>query len=576
MRLQNKRFIERHLEKALIGAAVVFLAGVCWYFFMGGLDLSHPGDPVRIAVDEHQPDDTIGVQELEAQIADKLNGLNRLLEKPNPKIDDRKVPDYARDLRIALDTPLSPAEQLATFFNAPGTPITPPPRDTHYDLAEVPAPEDLRALANFGVLAEVNNAPQMQEFIKVIGTQVPRDFPYGSVSAVFDRVKMLKAMREVTHKIPEDALMRTLYFADIRLERQMQDPMTRQWGATGADGKFRAGDNALDVIPLPPGTPDFRDPAAAANPTAALNAMAEPGAQEKIYQQPFPPLAPDRPFRAPETLGLSADKAAEYVKLEAELIQVRQSLSNADAAPAPPMPNPGGPGGIGRGPLSPPPTDKKAALVAREQVLVAQMAALVGAPPAMALENLPADVSPIVRIRAHDLTVKPGTTYRYRIAVSVGNPLYQRSGLTKEQHAEYFNRLALTSKPSAWSEPVTTEPEYRLFAQLQPNSLLSRTVNFQAWRVVGGRWTRGDFPKPFSPGEDVVDSVTFSAGGVKTPPYVVRYGAILVDLAGTNAGNARVILMHADGRLEEINVAAEQKRLDEIIKAEGQKTAMTP
>jgi len=68
-----------------------------------------------------------------------------------------------------------------------------------------------------------------------------------------------------------------------------------------------------------------------------------------------------------------------------------------------------------------------------------------------------------ILVWGHDLTVKPGRTYRYRVTVSVYNPFFgKKRSLVKSQQslAEVFT---LNSQPSDWAPPVRIHPLRRVF-----------------------------------------------------------------------------------------------------------------
>jgi hypothetical protein len=574
MSLQNNRFYERHLEKMLIGVALAFLGGVGVYFYVL--------DPIRMTVAGSNQED-VGTQELENQIAAKIKDLDGRLQKPSP-IKPIKIPDEIGALKQAMGEQLSPHASLAVGPGQPGLPFTTVSDQTVYDVPTIPSAEDLKVLAGYAVLKDVTDPQQMQEYIRVLGDQLPRDFRYVTVSGAFDLGKLQQAFANVDNarRMPSDWALKAMNLTTVTLERQTLDPLTNQWGAPDATGKFKA--DAVETIALPPLCPDFRpdnaDLAKKANPDSEVLE-----AQEEIRQQPFPPLTNDRYYQPPEAVGLTEDKKNEYSKLDAALTKVRQDVANLDKAPAaepgaPAGPRPGmGPGargGPGRPPMAglPPaaPVDKeneRKTLQDREQDLTAQIDALLGLPGSATTR--PANNTPgRIRVRAHDLTVKSGTTYRYRLVVSVLNPLFRRPELTKDQAAKYAKMLSLTARASAWSNPVTTQPEFQIF--VQNTNLKAPNTGFLAFRIIAGRWQPASL-SPLRPGQSVVDTATYSVGGVDKS-FPVRMGATLVDVAGETPENARVILMYDDGRLEERSLAVEKKRIDEFTRTEGQKTAL--
>ena len=68
-----------------------------------------------------------------------------------------------------------------------------------------------------------------------------------------------------------------------------------------------------------------------------------------------------------------------------------------------------------------------------------------------------------ITLWAHDVTARPGATYRYRVVVTLLNPLFNRdSQLNDEQREAYADRLGLESQTSDWIE-VAVPPARRFF-----------------------------------------------------------------------------------------------------------------
>ena len=71
---------------------------------------------------------------------------------------------------------------------------------------------------------------------------------------------------------------------------------------------------------------------------------------------------------------------------------------------------------------------------------------------------------------AHDDTVQPGKSYRYKVRYKIKNPVFQIFNIT--QPKSLSNVFAITSPDSNWSEPVNIPPLTRLFCRdHQPEQL---------------------------------------------------------------------------------------------------------
>ena len=98
-------------------------------------------------------------------------------------------------------------------------------------------------------------------------------------------------------------------------------------------------------------------------------------------------------------------------------------------------------------------------------------------------------------IWGHDITVEPGTTYRYRFTVEAYNPFFARKlNLVEEQH-HLADTMTLSSKTSEWSQKIKVEPMLQFFiaravAQDQPNPgpLGLGYVRADVYRFHDARW----------------------------------------------------------------------------------------
>lgn len=95
----------------------------------------------------------------------------------------------------------------------------------------------------------------------------------------------------------------------------------------------------------------------------------------------------------------------------------------------------------------------------------------------------------------HDLEVKPGGTYRYRCVARIYNPLFGKGNqLVKEQAANAAAFVVATEK-SPWSIDVTVSPRVRFFvtrATVGDGALQAGTAQVEVYRFVEGRWRRSE------------------------------------------------------------------------------------
>lgn len=128
-------------------------------------------------------------------------------------------------------------------------------------------------------------------------------------------------------------------------------------------------------------------------------------------------------------------------------------------------------------------------------------------------------------IWAHDINVKPGESYRYRMRVSVTNPLWQKKRNLPTEQDEYLDRLQLESDWGAWSSPITIQDTQFVFldkAQSSP-APIPGLASVDVWKFWDGMWRNNSFD--INPG-DPIGSIAATDG------LDVNYynGANLVDI----------------------------------------------
>ena len=142
-----------------------------------------------------------------------------------------------------------------------------------------------------------------------------------------------------------------------------------------------------------------------------------------------------------------------------------------------------------------------------------------------------------VKVWAHDLTAEPGKTYRYKVVVSVMNPLFRFPRLNEAQREDNFHRPAITHdaaelEAAGWSAPLTMDPEYYFFAL--SGSKDQKRANFEVWTVYNGKWRNREFTE--YPGNEI--------GGVSdaqddAPEFSMNVGSIMLDVDSVPAPNGR-------------------------------------
>lgn len=95
----------------------------------------------------------------------------------------------------------------------------------------------------------------------------------------------------------------------------------------------------------------------------------------------------------------------------------------------------------------------------------------------------PLKLAPI-KVWAHDASVEPGKSYRYRVRYRVINPLFNKEDQLVEPLKPKASELELASTPSPWTAAVVIESPLRFFVEdVKPET---STVTFGVYRIYNG------------------------------------------------------------------------------------------
>jgi len=164
---------------------------------------------------------------------------------------------------------------------------------------------------------------------------------------------------------------------------------------------------------------------------------------------------------------------------------------------------------------------------------------------------------------AHDLTVDPDKVYRYRVRVRVGNPLFLQSRLKPEQK-DLAKKIALLSKPSEWSDPVSTRPRQQFFVvSARPRN---KTATVEIWSIFNGEPMQKSFV--VGPGERIGREVNLVINGQSTD-LNLETDYVMVDalsIGGSRTGlpeNNKALLLNLDTNALAERLVAEDANSDE-------------
>ena len=171
-----------------------------------------------------------------------------------------------------------------------------------------------------------------------------------------------------------------------------------------------------------------------------------------------------------------------------------------------------------------------------------------------------------LRVWAHDLTCKAGETYRYKLVVSMFNPLYRQNRLTRKQLKENYDRVAIGPDEAEliqapWSPAVTLAPKFFYFATSGNKD--EKRAEFEVWTIHNGVWEMSAFPEV--PGNEIGGlAPTAAPGGVQ-----MAVGKILLDVDAVSnsvvGGSTQIrtlVLDQASGQIEG-RLVSEDRRSDQ-------------
>jgi hypothetical protein len=160
-----------------------------------------------------------------------------------------------------------------------------------------------------------------------------------------------------------------------------------------------------------------------------------------------------------------------------------------------------------------------------------------------------------LRVWAADPTMQPGETYRYKLLVSVINPLYAVPRLATDQLEENKQRAAILPtedeiEEMAWIGPIKVEPEYHFFF----TSAKENGASIDIYRRHGGDLVYQDFDG--SPGDSVGSIVEVEGEFGNVREVDMRIGAVIVDVERTrdalsNGFVNRLVYMDENGTIHE-------------------------
>jgi hypothetical protein len=532
-------FIEQHVEKLVVSLlAIIFLAVLALQFV---------SSPNRVSMGGEQVDPG----EIEGRLRAKADSIRGRLAgggSDEPLIEDglEKVADQ---FVAGLDREVSPRRRLPSIDHGLAKSLLPEDVSTGDALYHVPrfaplAMVDVRQESATIQESVIAAEPDLKAMFAA-SADVTWSIPVASVDLKGLRAELRASPGETT-PIPELWYNDSLYLIDLVFERQ--ELAESGWGEAA-------------VVPPLPGAFSLRKELD--NPDAVLRdeVFRLLGSRERalaILQPEF--LATEREvFSAgailgdsgPETEGESQEvsrirrslavKQANLSRVEADLKELGGPLRGPDdkdrkrdgqsrdrdgsdggtKAPGGGMGFGSGTTGGKRGTSGSSPDDE--ATRAKRRLMTGQLDRLTADVKRLAeqLERLAPDSARLANaedafdlakadsmlVWGHDLGVKPGATYRYRVRLEIYNPFFARKRQLATPQADLAEAFTLRTAVSEWSDPVSIEPEVALFlvdAGPGEGRLGLGSAKFELFRYEDGERRRETFV--VQPGERIGDS----------------------------------------------------------------------
>lgn len=380
----------------------------------------------------------------------------------------------------------------------------------------VPAPKQILA-QSYLVTLDPMEVLAIEGLRAIAPREQPFDIAAVTVQARFDGTALERQLRDdpdgpdgPIHPLPPTWWRDAVEILDVELER-------REVTSAGAGQATR--------VPPPPGLTRLLEADSASITPAQLGERVARARRmaDDVLRPPFYRLIAGPPWLTPqesrELASLASAKSAaeaslrRLAELESQLADVRARLQSGEPEPTEPTdPGRGRPGQRTRAPDEPRSPDRsRAALEQRAAVLERDIererAALtrLGVDPARGIEALgqhdparfqhagPLLAADNVALWTHDLTVRRGRTYQYRIRVVTNNPLYGRSSALAAEQRELAEQPVLYSQWSEWSEPVTVEGDtyYFVVSASESDAVGPARAAVEVFRFYYGYWRRG-------------------------------------------------------------------------------------
>ncbi|MEO0514407.1 MAG: hypothetical protein AAF086_03825 [Planctomycetota bacterium] len=595
--MQNKDFgfFQQHIEKIALGVGGLVLLGVGATQFLLGQPNAITLENQPVAPDEIQE----AVVRPAKQLEGKLKGGSPIDDIDIPAYAELFNKHVA--LPVATDQPLAAIDN--TGLAKPLKQIVSPDYPLKF-LPTPPMPYDVLAKSGHGVLSE-NGGDRFFALQQIIGDQRPADFSYVSVSANFSFAELMKRYRGPDvpgeQRIDEGLWRERLAVTAVQLLREELDPATGEWGNPAT---IRPLPGQFAIVPDDQPTLTFEasqelETQIRANqpvirrpdfPAISNGPWTPPDIANRVYtpeelqqreelqrritqlERQLDRLAGDdrnprgndrnnrrgnqddfdfQDFEEPRgardrrdnrgsrddtgTTDRRADRNAERLAdLEDQLAAAQQELNELLGIEEDPNEF-AGPRDFDGGDFRDPPRDFNPTFDRNNFDD--------GQPRRPGMGGATAGSVPDeIKVWAHDLTAKPGRTYRYKVLVSVMNPLYRFPRLNPKQLAENRNRISIGPSEeeisqTEWSPSATVELDPKHYYFVTGGSKDQKRADVEVWTVYDGIWRKNEFVE--YPGNEIGGTAEISGVATGGRGVPMNVGTFMLDVDSALASNGR-------------------------------------
>jgi len=527
MKPKGVGFIELHVEKVILGFGAIVLMVV--------VGISFVMDPYAVSIDGRR----VGPGEVGNAISRKVNTLKDKLANGD-EISEIVIPLYSRNYKLRMSRKVALAGSLRHIGkNGLVDGVVTLPDEVIYYLPYPPMAKHFIAQAGYGVLADTVNPDYEDELIKLIGDRRPRDFRYVSVCGEYDLDEWIDRLEPPSDdsslsQMPEIWWKSMLGVTAVYLQREELDAATDQWINRQIIAPIPSQEAYLPNLDREWGT----------IPANAVIAQIRTQ-QDVIARPPFIPLSSAIRWQGCNQVTLlNAEGQLQLQRLRERIDRLKERIERQEKL------------------LENQKDDDRAESIQRRlddlvqdlEEAVAERNTIYGIqvdsePDQSEVSRSLAEKDNVAKpllhqfqVWAHDLSVLPGKTYRYRVIVSILNPLFHRPRMESEQKQQNYHRLALGPDPeelraSPWSNPVTLDPEYYFFFTSTPQN-----PSIEVWRIYNGVWRSAPFSE--QQGDPIGDeAIIFTPTGEELK-IDMHVGAILIDVTTTPGLKGNVSRMY--------------------------------